>query len=55
MAQAEIPQTVLAPGMGFVGGPEGVVRVSEAAGWMRIDARYGAVVRRRTTALPLLF
>lgn len=42
-------------GMGFVGGPEGVVRVSEAAGWMRIDARYGAVVRRRTTALPLLF
>ena len=44
-------------GMGFLGdsGPgEEVVRVSATGTWLRLDARYGAVVRRRITALPLL-
>jgi hypothetical protein len=45
-------------GMGFLGpsegGESGAVRVSAAGGWLRLDARYGAVVRRRVTALPLL-
>jgi hypothetical protein len=44
-------------GMGFLGdtGPDaGVVRVSATGTWLRLDARYGAVVRRRVTALPLL-
>lgn len=41
-------------GMGFVGGEEGAVRVSATGSWLRLDARYGAVVRRRVTALPLL-
>jgi hypothetical protein len=46
-------------GMGFLG-PVGdaaagdVVRVSATGSWLRLDARYGAVVRRRVTALPLL-
>jgi len=41
-------------GMGFLGaGTEDVVRVSATGSWMRLDARYGAVVRRRITALPL--
>lgn len=45
-------------GMGFLGassdGSEETVRVSATASWLRLDARYGAVVRRRLTALPLL-
>lgn len=43
-------------GMGFVGAGEAgeTVRVSATATWLRLDARYGAVVRRRITALPLL-
>jgi hypothetical protein len=44
-------------GMGFLGdtGPDaGTVRVSATGTWLRLDARYGAVVRRRMTALPLL-
>jgi hypothetical protein len=42
-------------GMGFLGeAGEDVVRVSATSGWLRLDARYGAVVRRRITALPLL-
>jgi hypothetical protein len=42
-------------GMGFVAGDAGdAVRVSATGTWMRLDARYGAVVRRRLTALPLL-
>lgn len=46
-------------GMGFLGdgGPTGQgdpVRVSATGSWLRLDARYGAVVRRRITALPLL-
>ncbi|AEA26949.1 hypothetical protein [Pseudonocardia dioxanivorans] len=53
-------------GMGFLGGadtgagpgagPAGeqpVVRVSATGSWLRIDARFGAVVRRRVTSLPL--
>ncbi len=45
-------------GMGFLGtssdGRDETVRVSATATWLRLDARYGAVVRRRITALPLL-
>jgi hypothetical protein len=43
-------------GMGFLGASEGdeTVRVSATSAWLRLDARYGAVVRRRLTALPLL-
>ena len=43
-------------GMGFVGAGEAdeTVQVSATSSWMRLDARYGAVVRRRVTALPLL-
>ncbi|MFB9745050.1 hypothetical protein ACFFOU_28385 [Pseudonocardia sulfidoxydans] len=50
-------------GMGFLGGADTgaesgtdgvpVVRVSATGSWLRIDARFGAVVRRRVTALPL--
>ncbi len=43
-------------GMGFLGSgaADDTVRVSATGSWMRLDARYGAVVRRRLTALPLL-
>lgn len=41
-------------GMGFLGPAHGPVRVSATSTWLRLDARYGAVVRRRLTALPLL-
>jgi hypothetical protein len=43
-------------GMGFVGAgePEQTVRVSTDGGWLRLDARGGAVVRRRRAQLPLL-
>jgi hypothetical protein len=46
-------------GMGFLGETgldvsRDVVRVSATSAWLRLDARYGAVVRRRITALPLL-
>jgi hypothetical protein len=46
-------------GMGFLGaGPGGesgdVVRVSATGSWLRLDARFGAIVRRRVTALPLI-
>ena len=42
-------------GMGFLGGGDsGAVRVSATGSWLRLDARFGAVVRRRITALPLL-
>lgn len=45
-------------GMGFLGdsgggGQESIVRVSATGSWVRLDARYGAVVRRRLTSLPL--
>jgi len=46
-------------GMGFLGDDatttgEEAVRVSATGSWLRLDARYGAIVRRRVTALPLL-
>lgn len=43
-------------GMGFLGGgdPDGSVRVTATDSWLRIDARFGAVVRRRHALLPLL-
>lgn len=43
-------------GMGFVGtnAADEMVRVSATDSWMRIDARFGAVVRRRHALLPLL-
>lgn len=45
-------------GMGFTGdgGDSGdVVRVSATDSWLRMDARYGAVVHRRHALLPLVF
>lgn len=42
-------------GMGFLGADgEDTVRVSATGTWLRLDARFGAVVRRRITALPLI-
>lgn len=42
-------------GMGFLGSGDGTsVRVSATGRWLRLDARYGAVVRRRVMSLPLL-
>lgn len=42
-------------GMGFAGsGPQEVVRVRATKTWLRLDARFGAVVRRRMMSLPLL-
>lgn len=42
-------------GMGFVAADDPApVRVSATGSWLRLDARYGAVVRRRLTTLPLL-
>ncbi|RJQ74574.1 hypothetical protein D5S17_22305 [Pseudonocardiaceae bacterium YIM PH 21723] len=44
-------------GMGFLGGtpiPGDRVKVSATDSWLRIDARFGAVVRRRHSLLPLL-
>ncbi|ANY10209.1 hypothetical protein AFB00_19730 [Pseudonocardia sp. HH130630-07] len=58
-----VPMRVLfaMSGMGFLGsGPTGGtdrdaprVRVSASGSWTRLDARYGAVVRRRVLSLPL--
>ena len=43
-------------GMGFLGSEVGsdAVRVRATEHWLRLDARYGAVVRRRKALLPLL-
>ncbi|PXY27456.1 hypothetical protein [Prauserella muralis] len=43
-------------GMGFVDAAlaDDVVRVTATDSWMRLDARYGAVLRRRHALLPLL-
>ncbi|HEY6424050.1 MAG TPA: hypothetical protein VIY28_12545 [Pseudonocardiaceae bacterium] len=43
-------------GMGFVGGHSvaETVRVSATDSWLRLDARYGAVLRRRHALLPLV-
>jgi hypothetical protein len=41
-------------GMGFAAdGPDEVVRVRATRTWLRLDARYGAVVRRLIATLPL--
>lgn len=43
-------------GMGFAPPADGeLVRVSATDAWARVDARYGAVVRRRHSLLPLVF
>lgn len=44
-------------GMGFAGGGDTAsdVRVFATDAWLRLDARFGAVVRRRHSLLPLLF
>lgn len=44
-------------GMGFADSSvEGdVVRVTATSSWLRLDARFGAVLRRRQALLPLLF
>jgi hypothetical protein len=42
-------------GMGFLGtAEEDEVRVTATDSWLRIDARFGAIVRRRHSMLPLL-
>ena len=44
-------------GMGFVGEDAdggAAVRVRATSGWLRLDARYGSVLRRRHPQLPLL-
>jgi hypothetical protein len=43
-------------GMGFLGAHEATetVRVSATESWLRLDARYGAALRRRHALLPLL-
>jgi hypothetical protein len=42
-------------GMGFLGsGDAEHVRITATDAWLRIDARFGAVVRRRHALLPLL-
>lgn len=42
-------------GMGFVGeGGTDPVRVRATSGWLRLDARYGSVLRRRHAQIPLL-
>lgn len=46
-------------GMGFLSAPDSVddaeqVKVTATDAWLRIDARFGAVVRRRHALLPLL-
>lgn len=57
--EARVPMRCLfaLSGMGFVDSsrPDDVVRVKATSTWLRLDARYGAVVRRRQTLLPLLF
>jgi hypothetical protein len=41
-------------GMSFTGsGPDETVRISATDAWLRLDARFGAVVRRRQSLLPL--
>lgn len=44
-------------GMGFFDSahPDDIIRVAATSSWMRLDARYGAIVRRRHALLPLLF
>ncbi|MDT8914451.1 hypothetical protein [Amycolatopsis sp. PS_44_ISF1] len=44
-------------GMGFLDSSiaDDVVRVTATDSWLRLDARYGAVLKRRQALLPLLF
>lgn len=44
-------------GMGFLDSSieNDVVRVTATQSWLRLDARYGAILRRRQALLPLLF
>lgn len=43
-------------GMGFApAGPQEKVKIHATDAWVRIDARFGAVVRRRHALLPLMF
>ena len=41
-------------GMGFLAGDEESLRLTATDSWLRLDARYGAVLRRRHALLPLL-
>jgi hypothetical protein len=41
-------------GMGFLTGEDEVLRVTATDSWLRLDARFGAVLRRRHALLPLL-
>ena len=40
--------------VGLLGVDGGAVRLTATGTWLRLDARYGGVVRRQITALPLL-
>lgn len=40
-------------GMGFGGPDDDVIKVRTTPAWLRLDGRYGAVVRRRHSPLPL--
>ncbi|GAB3505016.1 hypothetical protein [Amycolatopsis cihanbeyliensis] len=57
--QIKVPMRCLfaLSGMGFLDASraEDVVRVTATDSWMRLDARYGAALRRRHALLPLLF
>ncbi|WP_236793927.1 hypothetical protein [Amycolatopsis sp. GM8] len=57
--QVKIPMRCLfaLSGMGFADSAIAgdVVRVTATSSWLRLDARYGAVLRRRQALLPLLF
>lgn len=58
-AEIKVPMRCLfaMSGMGFLGQNVGddAVRVRVTESWLRLDARYGAVVRRTKALLPLLF
>jgi hypothetical protein len=41
-------------GMGFLADEDETLRVTATDSWLRLDARYGAVLRRRHALLPLL-
>lgn len=42
-------------GMGFTGAGDDLVRVRATDAWIRLDARFGSVLRRRHALLPLMF
>ena len=41
-------------GMGFLNAEDELLRLTATDSWLRLDARYGAVLRRRHALLPLL-